>query len=142
MVIFRLGVLEFEMYDDALGVHIPSNAVMTRTALDESYSQAVSFFARFYPSFSYTGIYCGTWLLSPVLREVLLPGSRILNFMDDYQIDAVNEEDNGGMKWVFKRDYENLHALPEDTRLQRALKTRLLAGKKIGSASGQYKPRG
>ncbi len=149
--LFRLGALEFELYhfsDDtvpagpfapgapALSVHIPSDAVMDRAALDASYRMAKAFFARHFPDFQYTCVYCSTWLLSPVLREILRPGSRILLFQEDYEIVRVDSTVNGGLRWVFGREYDDFTLLPEDTSLMRGMKKILVAGGKTGSAAG------
>jgi len=152
--LFRLGELEFEMCvlpndadpiasaqpgDPVLSVHIPSDAVMTREALDVSYRMVREFFARFFPEYQYHCVYCSSWLLSPVLREMLKPGSRILDFQSDYEITWVNLEVNGGIKWVFKRNYEDFTQLPEDTSLMRGMKKILVSGGKTGTASGYVK---
>jgi hypothetical protein len=149
--LFRLGTLEFELYrlpdktapagllapgENTLSVHIPSDAVMSREALDNSYRMAAAFMARFFPDFHYRCFYCSTWLLSPKLKEILKPGSRILLFQEDYTLTETDMEVNGGLKWVFKRDYEDFSQLPEDTSLMRGMKNILLAGEKTGSAAG------
>ena len=152
-VITRLGVLEFEtlLLDEGaevglpgetnvpvLSVHIPSDAVMTREALDESYQTALQFFPKYYPDFKFKRFHCSTWLLAPALRELLQAGSRILNFQDDYCLTDIDEDDKGHMFWIFNirgaaPDYA---ALPEDTALRRAAKRHLMAGGRIGAASG------
>jgi hypothetical protein len=152
--LFRLGTLEFEICrlpmnfekvgqasanDPVLSVHIPSDACMTREALDDSYREAGMFFARFFPEYEYKCICCSTWLLSPVLKEILKPGSRILNFQSDYEITHVNLEVNSGLKWVFKRAYDDYNDLPEDTSLMRGMKQILLSGGKTGTAAGYVK---
>jgi hypothetical protein len=137
--IFRLGVLEFEITGNKLSVHIPSDAVMDREALDASYARAGHFLTQFFPDFVCGEIYSNTWLLSPVLRKMLPRGSRILLFGEDYDIVSVKPEDNGAMRWIYKRDYPGYAALPEETTLQRAVKAHLLAGGKIGSAYGRYR---
>ena len=135
--LFRLGELEFEMCADKLSVHIPSDANMTRAGLDASYDWAKRFFAKHFPEYEYDGIYCNTWLLAPSLREMLPAGSRILNFMDDYEILSEDKEAMNCMLWVYKKKYQDYESLPEETSLQRAIKARLLAGKKVGSAYGR-----
>lgn len=152
--LFRLGALEFEIYTlpkDAspigtvpagspmLSVHIPSDAVMTREALDASYRMARDFFAEFFPSYPYQCVYCSSWLLSPILKKILKPGSRIIDFQSDYEITHVDLETNGGINWVFKRDYDDYTKLPEETSLMRGMKRILLEGRKTGVASGYVK---
>ena len=152
--IFRLGVLEYEFYRfpentepagpvlpgaSALSVHIPSDAVMERKSLDNSYRMAKAFFSRFFPDFNYNCVYCSTWLLSPVLKQILKPGSRILNFQEDYEITKADLTVNGGLMWIYKKEYEDYNLLPEETSLMRGVKKILLSGGKTGSASGYVK---
>ena len=144
LLLFRLGALEFEMKTlegkNVLSVHIPSDAVMTREGLDASYKWAKEFFAQYFRDFHYENIYCGTWLLAPVLKEMLPEGSKILNFMSDYEIFKTNPDSQDFMIRVYKKSYPDLLSLPEDTSLQRAIKKHLLAGGTIGDASGYYNP--
>jgi len=152
MVIFRLGTLEFEMRimeegDTAgfpgeknvpvLSVHIPNDAVLTRPELDKSYKMAAQFFTKYYPDFKYRNIYCSTWLLSPVLKDLLPAHSRILEFQSDFKITATHENDSF-IYWLYltKKKIEDYSELPEDTSLRRTVKKHLLDGGKIGSASG------
>jgi len=137
--IYRLGVLEFEMLDGKLSVHIPSDAIMTRQGLDESYAWAKRFFSEHFSDYKYEGFYCNTWLLAPALREMLPAGSKIRNFQDDYEIESVVSENADCMHWVFKKAYPDIDSLPEDTFLQRAIKNHLKAGKNVGVAVGWVK---
>lgn len=153
--LFRLGALEFEMArlsklglsqrvppvaDDPespiLSVHIPSDADLSRAALDDSYDQAEAFFARFYPDFAYTVIGCASWLLSPGLSTLLPPTSGILRFQSDYRILLEHPDSDDATIWVFKRKYESLADLPENTSLQRRAKALMLGGGHVGSAAG------
>jgi len=145
--IFKLGTLEFETevlcgYDYAgakdgdtvISVHIPSDAVLSRENLDDSYRMAREFFARH--DIKYSAAYCATWLLSPLLLEFLKEGSRILEFQKDYEIFGTNPDDRSYFNWVFKREYPDWNDLPEDTSLQRNIKKHILGGGKISSGSG------
>lgn len=152
--LFRLGTLEFEIVtlpEDAnplgsvpggslvLSVHIPSNAVLTREALDTSYGKAREFFEKYFPDYRYECVYCSTWLLSPVLKQILKPGSGILEFQSDYEITHADIESNSGIVWIFKRRYEDFSQLPEDTSLMRQMKRVLLNGGKTGAGTGYVK---
>ena len=140
MRMFRLGVLEFEQRNDELWVHIPSDAVMTKEALRDSYNQAKAFYPQ--QGIQFTDIICSTWLLSPVLKDILPPESRILNFQNDYEILELIPENNYFMRWVFDKEYGedagDLTQLPENTSLQRGVKKLLLEGKTVGDARGRY----
>jgi len=137
--LFRLGLLEFEMLEGKLSVHIPSDVVMTREALVDSYNQAKLFFAKHFGSF--TAIECNTWLLSPALRPMLPENSKILNFQADYEILSTTPDGQNFLRWVYwldEKEQPDLNTLPENTSLQRAIKLHLLNGGKIGNALGRY----
>ena len=153
--IFRLGSLEFEIRiaeDTArigfpgeknipvIGVHIPSDAVLTREELDNSYKTARAFFCKHYACFKYRClcICYGTWLLWPALKEILPQDSKILEFQSDFAITKIYNNDQSYLAWVFKQKEKpaDLNALPENTSLQRAFKKHLIKGGTIGWATG------
>ena len=152
--LFRLGALEFEYGpsgqgpcpriqpgDPSLHVHIPSDASLTREALDDSYARARRFFSQEGSAFCGgrppKAVVCGSWLLAPALEELLPESSGIRRFAGDYERFQVREEDQSFYRWLFKKPGPApLEELPEDTALQRAVKARLAAGGKIGSAWG------
>ena len=138
--LFRLGILEFEIKpeDNTLSVHIPSDAVMTRESLNDSYTQAISFFAKHFADFKYTDIACHTWLLSPELKNLLPENSKILSFASDYEVKYNFPDEEDFMEWIFKKKYPTHDDLPEDTFLQRTVKAHLKANGKIGAAYGVY----
>ena len=145
--LFRIGELEYapdnKYGEDVLAVHIPSDAVMAEENLDASFSEARLFFKKYYPKYANLRITCGSWLLSPRLREFLPEGSKILKFQSRFHI----ERELGGescLRWVFgaagKSAAElDIANLPEDTSLQRGIKAKLLCGESIGSTYGIYK---
>ena len=156
-LLFRLGALEFE-YAPAevplpsglspeamtLHVHIPSDAVLTREALDDSYAQARRFFREEGAAFCKSGppraVLCDSWLLAPALDGLLPERSGIRRFAGDYLRFRVQEEDQSFYRWMFRRlEPASVEELPEDTGLQRAAKAHLAAGGKIGMAWGILK---
>ena len=149
--LFRLGTLEFEMTvcsknenladyakegEKVISVHIPSDAVMTRENLAHSYAGIKEFLARWFPAYKDAVIYCKTWLLDPALRDLLPLGSKILNFQSDYRILDISYGDKGFMTWVFKKKYDDLAMLPENTTLQKNLKKLLQSGGGVGLVTG------
>lgn len=154
-LLFRLGTLEFEYCgagggerrpDDlaagpVLNVHIPSDALLTREALDRSYDWAERFFAEegraFIRQGPPRGMLCGTWLLAPALTELLPETSGIRRFAGDYRLYHVEEDAPDFYQWLFGvEEPVPAEALPECTSLQRRAKARLAAGGKIGIACG------
>ena len=137
---FRLGELEFEMEnwkgERVISVHIPSDARITRDNCLNSYEQAQEFFAKYYPEMKYRYFICDSWMLSPGLKEVLPPDSRILQFQADYTIEEWNKEDTSYMEWVFKNLDLPFDELPEETSLQRNIKRFIKEGGFLGSAFG------
>lgn len=127
--LFRLGTLEFETNG---GVHIPSDADLSEEALDASFAMARAFF----PGVAFC---CDSWLLSPALGELLPPSSRINRFRERFEIERVDEKNDGYKFWVFKNQNLSAEEFPEDTSLQRAVKRRVLAGGSIGAAFGYLK---
>jgi hypothetical protein len=157
-LLFRLGTLEFEYAaagaapaglspeDMVLHVHIPSDATLTREALDGSYAQARRFFAGEGAAFCKNGppraVLCGSWLLAPALDELLPEESGIRRFARDYRRFLVREDNTEFYRWLFRKPGPvPAEELPEDTGLQRAAKKRLAAGGRIGMARGLLRER-
>ncbi len=140
---FRLGELEFEFVnwkeERVVSVHIPSDAILTKEYCLKAYSQANEFFLKYYPELAYRYFICDSWMLSPGLKEVLSPESRILQFQQDYTIEEWNKENQAYKRWVFKNDNLSMEEVPEDTSLQRNIKKFVLDGGLIGSAFGYMK---
>lgn len=144
MTIFRVGALEYEFRrhegENALSIHIPSDADLSPASVDDSLASAEQMFAQCYPDYKAKHIICDSWLLSPTLRQLLPEHSRILAFQNRFVILRENNTHNACMNWVFQTDDEVDYAtLPEHTTLQRKAKAYLLAGGVIGSAYGVMK---
>ena len=156
MLLFRLGTLEFEYRmldheeplpeglrpgDPVVSVHIPSDAVLKRDALDHSYSLAGKFFS------SQAGgpwiqnppkaFLCDSWLLAPTL-DILLPDtSGIRTFSSDYKRYHELQDDDAFYQWLYQLSAPIPNGnLPEKTSLQRSLKAHLLSGGHMGMAWG------
>ncbi len=140
MRIFRIGELEYELLEGSepsVGIHIPSDADLSRAAVDESLRQAGTFLERHYPQYSGGSFACESWLLSPALRPLLPENSNIRAFQDRFRIIQEHREDTGYMEWLF-RVPSNTKAqdLPEQTGLQKRAKQVILDGGLIGAAEG------
>ena len=143
MQIFRIGDLEYQFLkhgdEDAMAVHIPSDAIFTREAVDESLRLAGEFFATYYPDYKYTKYTCDSWLLSQELKKFLPEDSKILDFQRRFEILEEHKDKMEFIEWLFQRledtDYSEL---PEKTSLQRKVKESLLQGGKIGEAYGVF----
>ena len=143
MELFRLGSLEFELVPHAEGrrvyLHIPTDASLSPEAVDDSLARYRAFAAEFFPEWTEAPMYCDSWLLSPVLEELLPASSRILAFQHRFRILTVNRDNMGAVSWVFPGHREPSEGLPEDTGLQKRMKAFLLQGGKPGWAEGIMK---
>lgn len=136
-LLFRIGELEYELLPDhRIGMHIPSDTVLTQEMCEASLAEAQKFMKRFFPEWQDDSYVCHSWLLAPALKELLHPESHILCFQKAFRILSVDEEDLSCLEWVYGREDIPYEALPENTSLQRNIKRHLLADGKIGSAMG------
>ena len=162
-LLFRIGELEYEIAEipdtdkamsadgtDAgksaenercIWMHIPSDARLTTEGIEGSILRARQFFAEKFIPYAGAKIKCESWLLSPTLKEVLSPSSKILGFQDYFVTKSLGIDEGEFMTWVFKRQDIPLKDLPENTSLQRNLKSYLLSGGKVTAAEGTLKDR-
>ena len=144
--LFRIGELEYELAEGdggqrEIGLHIPSDAKLEPHRLNGSLCQAEAFLRRYFPDWAEAPRTCESWLLSPLLKKLLPPSSRILRFQAAFDLLETDPEDDAALEWVFyvaRGQYKDLDVrkLPEDTSLQRKMKALLLRGVKPGSARG------
>ena len=148
--LFRIGELEYEMTDEnerdrkEIGLHIPSDTRLEADRLNESLREADTFFRTYYPEWADAPRTCESWLLSPVLKELLPEGSRILKFQEAFDLLETLPEDDAALEWVFyvaegQREGLDIRGLPENTSLQRKMKAMMLKGRKPGAAAGELK---
>ena len=144
--LFRIGELEYELITKEsggreVGLHIPSDADMDPAKLNDSLAKAGAFLREYFPEWADAPRTCESWLLSPVLKDLLPSSSRILRFRNAFDLTGTEPEDDSALEWVFhiaegQRPVMDYSRLPEDTSLQRSMKSLLLRGNKPGSASG------
>ena len=143
MELFRLGSLEFELFPHEEGkriyIHIPTDASLRPEALDDSFARLRAFTAAFYPDWAEAPVYCDSWLMTPVLKEMLPAESRILAFQRRFRLLSVKEDHMGAVEWVYPGHEGPYETLPEKTLLQKKMKPFLLAGGKPGWAEGIMK---
>ena len=136
---FRIGAFEYEMLADSDGkrinLHIPGDADMSHEAMASSFAAAKKFFKEQYPEFAEAEVVCDSWLLSPMLKELLPGKSKILHFQQAFDVIKVNEGGKSCLLWVYGRDDLPLDELPQQTSLQKKLKTYIENG---GTTSEGY----
>ncbi|QFR63290.1 hypothetical protein LH991_04510 [Schleiferilactobacillus harbinensis] len=130
---FRLGTLEFEKTPTGvIEIHIPSDADLDQSQRLAAYAQARQFWGP-----AYTDYECFSWLLSPVLKQILPAKSHILQFQSDFRIERWDKEQGDYRKWIFHNSQAPIADLPETTSLQRSVKQLLLSGGTIGAGVGK-----
>lgn len=141
--LFRIGELEYEMkhLDDriVIGIHIPSDADFSPSAVDNSFADAKRFFTEHYPELADAEYRCHSWLLDSQLKEMLNDNSNIISFQNRFEIFDEGEADTGFIEWLFNTKSTDFATLPESTSLQRNLKKHLLSGGVIRNAYGKLK---
>lgn len=149
MTVFRLGRLEFETMESewdlcaggqrvhrgeaVINMHIPQGEKLTQAACVESIEKGIEFFRDERPYI------CHSWLLYPGLKEILRPGSNILEFQKLFWLAEVDYLEREGEWRIFTKVRDEIEEYPENTSLQRAAKQYLLSGKKLGNGIGILK---
>ncbi len=141
MSLFRIGELEYEFEEyegeNVIAIHIPSDANLSKEAVDTSMKQAKIFFQTYYSDYKYEKYTCSSWLMSPILKPLLSEKSNILSFQNRFNIIQENKEDKGYIEWLFQVPIDtNYKNLPAETDLQKKVKKLLLNGGTVGSAYG------
>lgn len=138
---FRIGDLEYELKYEGdipqIYIHIPSDANISKDHLCASYFELKEFLNKYFTQYINADLYCDSWLLSPALKLLLPSSSNILYFQNSFEIIRVDEQSNAFLEWIYLRNDLPYDDLPESTSLQRALKTYLLQGGKIGWTFGK-----
>ncbi|MDR3472107.1 MAG: acyltransferase domain-containing protein [Devosia sp.] len=140
---FRIGTLEYELIETdkgrSISIHIPGDATLSLDALRQSYLAARATIARIAPDFAAADMFCDSWMLSPVLHDLLPARSNILAFQESFDLIEIDPANRHATRWIFGRDDLPLTDLSEGTSLQRNTKALLLKGGNIGSAVGKLR---
>lgn len=132
---FRAGCLEYELVAEKgrrfISLHIPSDADLSAEAIDASFAAFKRFLAAFYPEWQNLPWECDSWMMSPALEHLLPETSKILQFNRRFRVLEENAESLGVLNWVFPGCSEISADLPENTSLQRSMKSWLLSGNTV-----------
>jgi hypothetical protein len=132
--LYWLGRLQFNLVQRPDGwlvsTHIPETGPLTPESVDDSFRQAVAFFAEHFPDYPTTMLHCGSWLLDPQLAEVLPDTSNMVRFQRRWTLEGeIGPADADAVFFVFRRRGEvDLTTLPQETTLQRAIVDKLQSG--------------
>jgi hypothetical protein len=79
---------------------------------------------------------CHSWLLSPLLKDVLSPESNIIKFQNKFTILYLDKESEQYKERIFGRNYMNMKVYPENTSLQKTTVKYIENGGKLGGGFG------
>lgn len=121
----------FRSGDQCLGVHIPEGSPLDPGAVQESFTRAGSYFARYYPVGERRLATCLSWLLDDQLAEYLPVESNIVQFQRCFElVPGWYDGDGNVLQFVFRVDGgHSLDELPQRTRLEKAVVAHLRAGR-------------
>ena len=114
--------------DPCLNIHIPRGADLSPEALDRTFASGRRIARERYADVSTDHIMCASWLMDPVLKELLGPASKIAGFQDRFARYPMKSNGSAVFGFVFPKNYESLETLPENTTLERKLKKIYLEG--------------
>ena len=150
--IFKLGRLQFEfnrLPDDIptlrnlkkgtpiLGVHIPATGPLETEASMDSFRQALYFFPTFFPTYAFSAFTCRSWLLDPILEQILPQTSNLVRFQKLWHLHPVaGATHHQTFERVFGDRHLPLEQVPRNTSLQKAVYAHLEKGGKVCEGGG------
>lgn len=129
-----------ERGDAAIRLHIPPLGKMTPEMIDKTLEATKEFAAKHFPDFDYKAFVCHSWLIDPQLDVLLNEESNIVKFRKRFHSLTYKSAGQDVFNFIFnKPDMNfNIHDLPENSSLEKALKTHYLAGKAIYELEGFF----
>lgn len=124
--------------DPVVQLHIPGGSKLTEAGVDESLEAMKTFLQTYYPDYPYKAFACSSWLLDPVLEELLGAESNIVRFGKRFH--PLTRKIHGASAlyfiWGLPNADGDLTQLSENSRLEKALKHHYLAGKAVYEVNG------
>lgn len=126
--------------DPVIALHIPAGGGLSPEIVDETLAKTKDFVAVHYSDIPYKAFVCSSWLVDPQLIALAGEASNIAAFARRFTPMAQKSNGNGVMNFIFFDPDRRipLEELPEDTRLQRALKQHYLNGRVIYEMYGYF----
>ena len=128
--------------DTVVGVHIPPNGSLKDEDVEETIKKTREFIARYFPDVDYKAFCCGSWLMDSQLFDMVGHESNIAKFGKRFKKITRKSNGHGVFYFVFlKRNditYIDYNELPENTRLEKALKNFYLNNKAVYEIYGYF----
>ena len=114
--------------DDVLSIHIPRGCDISPEAVDRYFNAGFKIADERYPDYNCTALYGYSWILDPLLEELLGPQSKIAGFQRRFVKYPPKTDGTAAFMFVFNGKPANLADLEETTSLHRKLKQVYLDG--------------
>jgi len=124
--------------DYVLNFHIPSGIDLTPSCVISSIRVGMDAVKNFYPEIPINTLICSSWLLNPILEDFLGENSKIAGFGRMFHRFPIGGGGRAGFNFIFPGKYDDENSLPENTRLQRAVKKHFLSGGNLLSFGGIF----
>ncbi len=122
--------------EPVVNVHIPKGTRLSGTAFPDACAEARAWFADHFPDFAPRAFVCFSWLMDRRLDALCGGAPGIANFQSNFAPFPMKDRGDEPLFFVFPHPVEDYAALPEDTRLMRAVKARYRAGKHLHNFGG------
>ncbi|MBE7025152.1 MAG: hypothetical protein E7408_03755 [Ruminococcaceae bacterium] len=120
-----------------VNMHISDNEKLVGG--EESIRAAREFFRKFFPEYGDCVYMTDTWLIDPLLGEILSPASNIMQFQNLFHIIDRYDCRKEVLNRVFGEEKENLDEYVPTTSLARSVLAYLKSGKELGRGIGYTK---
>jgi len=124
----------------AIRIHIPGDGKLTDESIEETLRVTRDFVNKYYPEFKDCAFVCHSWLLDPQLVDILGEEANISKFCKRFTPLTSKSGGTAVFGFVFLKPDDNyvIEELPENTRLERALKKHYLDSKAIYEMHGYF----
>ena len=134
--------LALQTGDPVVHVHIPAAGSFAPEVIDETLRQAKAFLKDYYPDYEYKAICCHSWLMDPQLEELVGEDANIVRFGKRFRRICGQSAGQAVFYFVYLSPSGPMpvDSLPENTRLERAMKAHYQSGKVVYEMFGYFFP--
>ena len=136
--------LRMKKGDKAISVHIPNRSKggpLTPESVDTTLKHAREVMKKSFSDIDHKGFFCESWMMDPKLCDLLGEDSNISKFNMRYTKIPCVSKGTAVFNFIFNQtnpDEVDIKALPENTKLERALKNHYLDGNVIYEMYGVF----
>lgn len=126
-------------YDPVVALHIPGDGRLTPEAVQDSLGRIRAFMSTYFPEYPYKAFTCNSWLVNPEIATLLGADSNIGRFCGLFHPLTRKAPGTSVFSFVYQRSGPIVpEELPENTRLERALKAYYQSGKVLHEMYGYF----